>query len=380
MFEPKKIPVQDCDFYAWEYEEQTKIKHLVLSVYYKIYVSKLGQFGDTLFFDCHGGCGAYVEADGTLHYGSAIKSDTAAKPLWADGKRKSKNKIIICEMMQATFDNLKKVIDTLGIENARLMLYNQPFEEVLKDKRLIARYQGTRDTHYPTFFFIDPFGYNFDMDTLNGLLEANNGYKYFGNEIFINFMFDFINRGTGISKIDTALTNFFGSEEWKNAQSLTGYEREQYLLNLYKTQLKAKTKAKFVFAYRLCSPEKDRTYYYLVHATNSIEGITYMKESFATVNYGRIEYLGKRNNQPSFFDIDFYKQDEITALLKSKFAGKSLTFVDIWEAIVEDTAFLERDLRKTIQAMETKGEITITADGGRKRRGGITNNDVINFS
>ena len=60
MSKPKKIAIKDKPYYGWQYEEQTKIKHQVLGSYTKVWISKLGFKSDTLFFDCHGGCGAYM--------------------------------------------------------------------------------------------------------------------------------------------------------------------------------------------------------------------------------------------------------------------------------------------------------------------------------
>ncbi len=61
MSKPKSIFIPNKDYFAWEYEEQTRVKHRVLQTYGKIWISKLGAFYDTLFVDCHGGCGAYLD-------------------------------------------------------------------------------------------------------------------------------------------------------------------------------------------------------------------------------------------------------------------------------------------------------------------------------
>ena len=61
MSKPKEIQIPGKNYFAWEYEEQTKVKHKVLGSYAKIWISKLGYKRNTLFFDCHGGCGAYID-------------------------------------------------------------------------------------------------------------------------------------------------------------------------------------------------------------------------------------------------------------------------------------------------------------------------------
>ena len=55
---PSEVMISDKDYFAWSYEEQTQIKHRVIEAYAKVYMSKLGARSNTLFVDCHGGCGA----------------------------------------------------------------------------------------------------------------------------------------------------------------------------------------------------------------------------------------------------------------------------------------------------------------------------------
>lgn len=364
MSKPKEIPIQNKSYFAWPYEEQTQIKHKVLGLYYKIYASKLGVNSNILFVDCHGGCGAYINKDNIISYGSSVIVDDVCSSVFL--KRKTKNYIIISERDKHNYDNLNKVITELKISNIKT--YNSDYNSVLTQPRLRSFYKK-----HPTLFFIDPFGYyDTPMANMKELMGS------FGNEILINFMFDFLNRGISVSSVDeTQLTSFFGSEEWKKARLKTGTDRESFLVNLYKERLKTTTGAKFVFAYRLCYPTKNQTYYYLIHATNHIDGINNMKNSFAAINNGRVEYLGKKNNNISLFDMDFFKQEELSCFLKEKFSGKSITFDELLENIVEDTATIEKDLRATVKAMEQKGAVSIQRISSAKT--GLKGKDKITF-
>lgn len=364
MSKPKEISIQNKGYFAWPYEEQTQIKHKVLGLYYKIYASKLGVNSDILFVDCHGGCGAYINKDSLVSYGSSVIVNDVCTSVFL--KRKTKSFIIICERDRHNYDNLNKVISELKINNIKT--YNNDYNSVLTQPRLCSFYKK-----HPTLFFIDPFGYyDTPMANMSDLMSS------FGNEILINFMFDFLNRGISVSSVDEAqLTSFFGSAEWKKARLKSGTERESFLVNLYKERLKATTNAKFVFAYRLCYPTKNQTYYYLIHATNHIDGINNMKNSFASINNGRVEYLGRKNNDISLFDMDSFKQEELSCFLKEKFNGESITFDELLESIVEDTATIEKDLRSTVKTMEQNGSVFIQRISSAKT--GLKGKDKIIF-
>lgn len=79
MSKPKNIPIEGKDYFGWHYEEQTKIKHRVLGAYAKIWISKLGKYNETMFFDCHGGCGAYIDENtNQVTYGSSLLVEEVA--------------------------------------------------------------------------------------------------------------------------------------------------------------------------------------------------------------------------------------------------------------------------------------------------------------
>lgn len=361
MAKPKKYRIENKDYFAWEYEEQTKIKHKVISAYSKIWLSKVGFRKNTIFFDCHGGCGAYVEKN-NVFYGSTILVNKIAESL--NAKRGSKTAFIYCEIDKENFDNFQKVIE--DAKPTKIKSFNENFENVLNNN-IIKKYYN----QYPTLFFIDPFGYNLNIFSCQNLL--NN----WGNEIIINFMFDFINRFISEPSTEPCYNNFFGTDEWKKANEMTGLKRETFLVDLYKKKIKEITKAKYVFAYRLCYPNKNQTYYYLIHLTNHIDGITLMKESFASINNGRVEYLGKNNNVLSLFDLTPLKAKEMYDYKLKQYRGKSITFHQLWESIVEETAYTSKDLNLTLQELEKMNIVEVSRISSK--RCSYKEDDIITF-
>lgn len=362
MAKPKKIPIEGKDYFGWHYEEQTKIKHRVLCAYAKIWISKLGKYNETMFFDCHAGCGAYIDRmTGEITYGSSFLVEDIAWHI--NSKRNSKNFICACEMDQAHHDNFQKVISDIGKKT--ISLKNDDFQNVIVDPR-VKRYYST----HPTLFFVDPFGYTMKMSSIAKMMENRK------NEVLVNFMFDFINRFLSVTDPDI-WDDFFGSGDWRKATGMNLDEREKYLVDLFKENLQKATNAKYVYAYRLCYADKDQTYYYLVHATNNIQGITYMKDSFASVNNGRVEYLGKNQDNISLFDLSAFKSSDFIARALKPFASQTRSFNYVWENVADAVPYTSKDLSEALAVLQTEGKVVITRISSK--RGQYKEHDLIAF-
>ena len=362
MSKPPKIPIEGKNYFGWYYEDQTKIKHRVLGAYAKIWISKLGKYNETMFFDCHAGCGAYIDREtNEVTYGSSFLVEDIAHQI--NSKRMSKHFICACETDRSHHDNFEKIKTEIGKKT--ISLKNEDFQTVLEEPR-VKRYYST----HPTLFFVDPFGYTMKMSSIAKMMVSHK------NEVIVNFMFDFINRFLFVSD-PNLLDEFFGSGDWRNADGLSLAEREKYLVDLFKQNLKKATNAKYVYAYRLCYADKDQTYYYLVHATNNIEGITLMKESFASVNNGRVEYLGKHQDSISLFDLADFKNSDFIARALKPFSSQRHSFEYIWEKVADSVPYTSKDLSVALAALEAEGKIKIVRISSK--RGQYKQHDMIIF-
>ena len=151
----------------------------------------------------------------------------------------------------------------------------------------------------------------------------------------------------------------------------------KYLVDLFKQNVKKATNAKYVYAYRLCYADKDQTYYYLVHATNNIQGITYMKDSFASVNNGRVEYLGKYQDCVTLFDLADFKSSDFTARALKPFASQTRTFDYIWAKVADTVPYTSKDLSEALTKLQEEGKIRIARVSSK--RGQYKEHDLITF-
>jgi len=365
LAKPQELRMPGYDFFFWPYEEQTKMKHKVLVEYFKVWATKLGKYSVINFFDCHGGCGAYLDA-GSPFWGSSILVANAAQELYkSQGRDIRKVRIFVAEVEHGNCENLTKVIEYCS-PVCKPRIVEMTFEDAVTKENHKKLYTET-----PSLFFIDPFGFSLDYSILRQI-RCNQR-----NELLINFMFDYINRFLGLPELAVNFDTLFGCQDWRDAITLEGAEREQRIVEIFRRQLKLL--GKYVFPYKVSFYDKDRTYYYLFHVTDHYDGCSIMKSCFTSLNNGKVEYLGNRSDRITLFDLDEFKLEDAKEFLLRRFSGKKLTFTGVNEQIIEDTMYPEKDIRKALKSLKTEGKIQ-TVPVTSKTASGLSGDDLIIFT
>lgn len=370
MTKPKQVWADGKPFFHWKYEKQTEMKHKVVSEYFRVWATKVGRYNKVAYFDCFGGCGAYLDDNNTTRYGSPFLMAMEADKLKASLNRDID--IYVTEPDEENYQNLLKVKDYLKESLSVLpKIKDITFEELMKYKWTKEQY---RDSHTSTLFLLDPFGYSLHFKDIEDIMN------YPKNEMIITFMFDYISRfiGKDDESLDKTYTDFFGTDEWKEAILLYGEERENKLVEIYTRQLKKN--ARYVFPYKLYFPDKNRTYYYLFHVTNHIDGCSIMKSAFASKNYGRVEYLGRSENVLTVYDMAEMKLSDIKKLMIEKYRGQEKSFNSIIDENIDTTPYLEKDIRAAIKEMEKESEVRITRITSKITGKGLTKDDRVFFT
>ena len=360
----EKIYKDGYDFFFWEYEPQTKIKHFVFKEYFDRWVKILGRWNELNYFDCYAGCGAYIE-DKEIYFGSPVLATEIVEKNKENLGRKVN--VVLIEEDKDNIKNIGKIFKYKGLKTEPIVIEGT-FDTAIN--KILDEAKGNLN---PTFFFIDPFGFKIKFQTLKRIISTPK------SEILLNFMFTQINRFL-IEELDSTLNDLFGCKDWQSLRSLRGIEREQGIVNLYQTQLKKITK--FAFPYRLSFADRDRTYYYLFHLTNHLKGCTIMKSAFAKFNYGKVEFAGPKHGCLGFFDQKDFKVNETKKFFLEKYRGQRKNYEAILIENIDALPLLESDIREALKNMEGK-EINITrhpelTPTGRKRKS-IEYNDVISF-
>jgi three-Cys-motif partner protein len=215
----------------------------------------------------------------------------------------------------------------------------------------------------PTFAFIDPFGWTGAPFLLVRKILENRSC-----EVFVNFMYEEINRFIGHPDQTVNFNSFFGTEDWKRCILETNPRtRNRCLHDLYLEQLH--TVAKYVRSFEM-SNERDVTDYYLFYATNELLGLKKMKEAmWKTDESGGFRFSDATD--PNQFVL-FEKAPNLLSLrsqIIQKFRGKRVSVGDIEQFVVVETAFRETHYKGILKDMEKEGALTVPNPPSGRRAG-----------
>lgn len=341
----------------WQLEPHTRAKHEILKRYLQAWMVILsqGKFSEILYIDGFAGPGEYAGGEA----GSPIIAlDTAFEyksPLTA------KVHFLFVEKDDARADHLREqvALRTLPANFGVIVeggvtfeaAFERRFPEFVRNGRLI-----------PTFAFIDPFGWTGVPFSLVKQILAHRSC-----EVFVNFMYEEINRFIGHPDQDANFNSFFGTDEWKLCVTATDPRtRNRYLHDLYLQQLH--TGATYVRSFEM-SNARDVTDYYLFYATNELLGLKKMKEAMWKADESG-EFCFSDATDPNQL-ILFEKAPRLPALqatVIAEFSGKEASIDDIEKFVLVETAFRESHYKGILRALERTGRVKIIkAAPGRKK-------------
>ncbi|MEJ0049736.1 MAG: three-Cys-motif partner protein TcmP [Methylovirgula sp.] len=215
----------------------------------------------------------------------------------------------------------------------------------------------------PTFAFIDPFGWTGAPFSLVKQILSNRSC-----EVFVNFMYEEINRFIGHPDQGTNFNSFFGTEEWKHCASATEPRvRNRCLHDLYLRQLH--TGAAYVRSFEM-SNARDVTDYYLFYASNELLGLKKMKEAMWKADEsGEFRFSDATDpNQLVLFE-NAPVLLTLQARIVAEFSGKQVTVANVEKFVLIETAFRESHYKGILKALEKEGRLSASNPASGRRVG-----------
>jgi three-Cys-motif partner protein len=228
------------------------------------------------------------------------------------------------------------------------------------------------ETNSFVFFFIDPTGWkkSVEIPILEPLLKRPN------SEFLTTFMYDFVSRTVPRPEFQEDMQHIFGIVP--DTQGMTPIQREEYLISLYRENLKqispaggGQPRTAYV---KVLKPTKDRTLYHLVYLTHHPKGIVEFMEASEkldlvqkkTCALAKQDKRVQRNGQSELFradelvsengedhDLTEVKEYWLTRLpLGRKHFGMH-EFADM----LEDTEWFPGDFQKALGELIKEGKV-----------------------
>lgn len=361
----------DSDPLKWKYDLHTRIKHEILVGYLDAWTTVLGNSPAGLaYVDAFAGRGRYEGGEPgspllvirTMLDAMSSRRITASRVSFHFVEQDPKNAL-----------NLEQELkDYVPAHDPRVeyRLYPNAFASVSDNIVADIRQRGQ-----PSFFFVDPFGYDdAPLEILQRILRLPRA------EVFINLMYDFASRAVGVSgnpALALTLDGLFGTNAWRGVAGLTGQAREKRFVAIYGARLK-EAGAAHVLPFRMGDDARERTLYYLLHATKHVKGLSIMKDMMVdSSSPGNFGYAGEQRHQMlPLFDFDVA---DLPSFLQRTLGGQIFTFDAIIESTLEETGTCrERDYRSCLKDMERRGQITVERVTSKSRQG-LSGNDRISF-
>jgi three-Cys-motif partner protein len=218
----------------------------------------------------------------------------------------------------------------------------------------------------PTFPFIDPFGWTGAPFSLVKQILVQRSC-----EVFVNFMYEEINRFIGHPDQGANFNSFFGTDEWKRCVDATDPQtRNRCLHDLYLRQLHTTAGAAYVRSFEM-SNARDVTDYYLFYATNELLGLKKMKEAMWKADESG-EFRFSDATDPKQLVL-FEKAPNLPALrarVLAKFSGKEVSVSDIERFVLVETAFRGTHYKGILKALEKDAGLLKVIKAAPGRRAG----------
>jgi three-Cys-motif partner protein len=355
---------------VWNLEPHTRAKHEILRRYLQAWMPILshGGFPEVWYIDGFAGPGEYNNDE----EGSPIIALKAA--LASNPKLRAKFKFLFVEKDPARAEHLESRISHLPLQaNFDVTVEGGSTFENAFNQHFGARVaSGARIP--PTFAFIDPFGWKGAPFSIVERIMQHGSC-----EVFINFIYEEMNRFLGHPDQAENFTAYFGTDDWKSLASVTDpIVRNKGLHELYANQLRKKAGAKFVRSFEMKN-DKDVTDYFLFYATNNLLGMKKMKEAMWKVDEaGEFSFSDATN--PNQFML-FTKEPNIAALRQAivgKFANQDVTVGTIETFVVVETAFRETHFkRQVLAALQQEGKLEIRPGPPQTRRGTFSDQKLV---
>lgn len=338
---------------VWQLDPHTRGKHEVLRHYLAAWFPILGSFaGRVAFIDGFAGPGEYA--------GGQPGSPLIALEVFRQHAASFKGEAVFLfiEKDPDRADHLAKLVAAQPRpSNCQIEVARSEFEGKMTAV-LDAFPSGSRLA--PAFVMLDPFGISgAPMSLIARLLASGKA------EIYLSFMYEFIDRFKSTPEFEKPLTELYGTEEWQEGIDLEGEAKKDFFFGLYDAQLR---KAGATQVIRFDLYEGGRLVYAIFFASKHWRGADVMKQAiWKVVPIGDFRFRGAHYGQLTLDTVDYSR---LQKLLQERFKGQGwVTIEQVLEFVGSDqTDFHTRQVKRpTLEPLEKQKLIEVDPTSRKKR-------------
>jgi len=352
----------------WVIEQQTAVKHALLRSYIATWMKvlwqqqeRMGKPPHLIYVDGFSGPGEYWATDekSAKVEGSPVIVGRIANDL-IQGQRKLD--IIAFDSDRRAVDYLDPLLKGINSKQQAWEVHHRDFSTGAKD--LLDKLAAKLGRDYPTFFFIDPFGYSgFPMALLADILKRER------TEVFITFMtYDIVRF---IDEQESKMIELFGTTDFKkHVDCKTPEERVNFVTTLYRRQLLATANAEHVIGFRVNTPgQEGRARYFLIHASRHIKALKEMKNAMdhASDQEFKFEAIGVTNDGQLDLFIATPEAQIKAAILEHLKASDPLEYSRLEDWAYEKTAGVARNIKTALIELEKENKVEIQRKPRQKK-------------
>lgn len=374
----KDIP-DDADE-KWVYTEHTRAKHEILHRYLGAWLAILGRrqkgsrfrHPQLMLLDAFAGRGRYVgdeEGSPQIMFRRAVEAVDA-------GLAKSV-RIGCAEPNLNNFSkHLAPVCEGLKHEKVTIHPTQQTFEQA---GTKLAEWAEQRKTKVPIFVMVDPYGVRgVPMTLLRRLLSIDRV------EVLLTLMVRDSGRFIDEHNYEKPLTDLFGGDKWKECAQAD--RRDECLLLKFQEVVRPDI-ALWATPFRVFEDERRTVLYYLVHLTNNDRGMREMKKAMVKKS-GDMTFWPVTVRPPEQLALEVAEQKPYPSLqdrLVEKYAGRTMTFVELLNEDYPDGVWLEPEYRAALSAMEAEEHPRVAikrerlTPSGKPSTRGVQEPDLLTF-
>jgi three-Cys-motif partner protein len=377
MARPHDIP--DGSDEKWQYTEHAAAKHEILRRYLGAWLAILGRRrkGSTfrhprlVLVDGFAGRGRYI--DGQV--GSpAIMFEQAVQAVEAGLAERVA--IRCAEPNETNFKHLEDVCADLKHDRVEIIARQQTFSDI---GTAVVKWAAQQRPTVPTFVMVDPYGVRGVELTLLRELLSNERL-----EVLLTLMVRDPSRFLKEDNYAEPLTALFGGKTWRECEHVAN--RAECLLLRFQKVVRPDI-ARWATPFRVFEDERQAVLYYLVHLTNNDLGMREMKDAMVAKS-GEMTFWPVTVRPPDQMALEVSETAPFPTLQKrltDEYSGRALTFLELLNDDYPDGAWIEKEYRSAIKAMELANPPAakiervrpVTATG--KRATGLGLEDTVTF-